>query len=55
MKDNGEDHFKFVHHNFSANDINEDKLEYTKFGKIGSNNWVCLSHSNYVQRAHQWT
>ena len=28
MKDNGEKHFEFVHHNLSLDDMNEDKLEY---------------------------
>lgn len=40
MKDDGKDHFEFVYHDLSANDMNEDKLEYTKCGRIGLNNWV---------------
>lgn len=35
MKDNKEDHFEFVHHNVFANGLNEGKMEYTKFGKVG--------------------
>lgn len=45
MKDNGEDHFDFVHHNVSACKMNVGKLECTKFGKVGLNNHVSLSHS----------
>ena len=45
MKDNGEDHFDFVHRNVSAGDMNEGKLECTKFEKVGLNNHVSLSHS----------
>ena len=40
MKDNGEKHFDFVHHNVSAHDMNEGKIEYAKFGKVGFNNYV---------------
>jgi hypothetical protein len=53
MKNNREKHFEYVHHNV-ANDMN-GKMEYTKFGKVGLNNRVSLSHSNVLQRAHQWT
>ena len=35
MNDNVEYHFKFVHHNITADDMNECKLEYVKFGKVG--------------------
>lgn len=45
MKENGEDHFDFVHHNVSACKMNVGKLECTKFGKVGLNNHVSLSHS----------
>jgi hypothetical protein len=55
MKVNGEKHFEFVHHDVSAHDMNEGKMEYAKFGKVGFNNYVNLSHSNILQRAHQWT
>lgn len=34
--------------------MNEGKLECAKFGKVGLNNCVSLSHSNILQRAHQW-
>jgi hypothetical protein len=54
MKDNGEKHFEFVHHNVSMDDMNDGKLEYTKFGKVNLNNCVSLSHSKILQRAHQW-
>ena len=54
IKDNGKEHFKFIHHNVFAQDMNDGKLEYAKFGKIGLNNSVCPSHSNTLQRAHQW-
>lgn len=46
MKDNGEGHYEFVHHNVSANDMSEGKLEYAKFKKVGLNNRASLSHSN---------
>ena len=35
MKDNGEEHFEFVHYNASMEDMNEGKLEYVKCGKVG--------------------
>lgn len=54
MEDNGEEQFEFVHHNLTMKDMNDGKLEYVKFRKIGLNNRVCLSHSNILQRAHQW-
>lgn len=53
MKDDGKDHFEFVYHDLSANDMNEDKLEYTKCGRIGLNIWVSLFHINILQRAYQ--
>ena len=53
--DNGEEHFECVHHNISADDMYEGKLEDLKFGKVGLNNRVSLSHSYSLQRAHQWT
>lgn len=34
VKDNGEEHFEFVHHNVSIDDMNEGKMEYAKFGKL---------------------
>ena len=34
MKDNGEEHFEYVHHNISSKDMNEDKLEYAKFRMV---------------------
>lgn len=40
MKDNGEDRFKFVHHNVSACDMNEGKLECANVGE----NWLEQSH-----------
>lgn len=48
MKDNGEEHFEFVHCNVSAEDMNDGKMEYTNFGKVGLNNCVILSHSNIL-------
>ena len=35
VKDSGEEHSKFVHHNVSAHDMNEGKMEYAKFNKVG--------------------
>lgn len=52
MKDNWEEHFEYVHHNISLDDMNEEKLECAKFRKIGLNNYVrqlCL-HNNILQR-----
>ena len=46
MKDNGEEHFEFVHHNVLLEDMNDNKMEYEKFGKMGLNNRVSLSQSN---------
>lgn len=56
MKNNEEMHFEFVHHNVSANEMNNGKMEYTKFGKVGLNNHdhVNLPHSTVLQKAHQW-
>lgn len=45
-KGNMEEHFEFVHHNVYVDDINEGKMEYVKFMKVGLNNCVSLSHSN---------
>lgn len=53
MKDNGEEHFEFVHHNVLVSDMNHGIMEYKKFGKVGLNNRVSLLHSNFLQRAHQ--
>lgn len=41
-KDNGEDHFEFVHHNVFAEDMNEMKMKYAKFGNVRLNNCVSL-------------
>ena len=41
--------FEFVHHNVSVDDMNDKKLEYAKFGKVGLNNHTSLSHSNILQ------
>lgn len=54
MKDNGEEHFEFVHHNVSAEDMNDSKMEYVKLGKASLNNHVSFSYSNILQMAHQW-
>lgn len=53
MQDNGEGHFEFVHH-MSAEDMNDRKMEYVKFGKVGLSNYMSLSYSNILQRAHKW-
>lgn len=53
IKVNGEEHFKFLHHNVSAHDMNEGKMKYAKFVKVRLNNCMGLSHSNVLQRAHQ--
>lgn len=55
MQDKGEEHFKIVNHNVSTNDANEGKMQYAKYGKVGLNNSVCLSHSNILQMAYQQT
>ena len=55
MKDNGEAHFEFVHHNILADDMSDGKMEYENFGKVGLNNHMSPSHSNILQRAHQWS
>lgn len=54
MKDNGQDHFEFVHYNVFAEDRSEGKMKYTKFGKVGLKKCVSLSHNNILQCAHQW-
>ena len=33
MKDKGEKHFEFAHHNVSAHDMNEGKMEYAKLAR----------------------
>lgn len=49
-------YFEFVHNNVSVEDMNDGKMEYAKFKKVRriGNNYVSLSHSNVLQRAHQW-
>jgi hypothetical protein len=54
MKDNMKEHFEYVHHNVSADDMSEGKMAYANFGKVGPNNHVSLSHSNILQKVHQW-
>lgn len=54
MKDNEEEHFEFVHHNVSAVDMNEGKMEHAKFRKVGFNNHASISNSNILQRVRQW-
>ena len=34
MKDNDKEHFEFVHYNVSADDMNNGKMEYVKFGRL---------------------
>lgn len=34
--------------------MNEGKLGYVKFGKVGANNCMNLSHCNILPRAYQW-
>ena len=50
MNDNGEECFEFVHHNVSSNNMNEGKTKCAKFGRVGSQNRVVLSHSNIMHR-----
>ena len=54
VEDNGDEHFEFVHHNVLAVVMNTEEMESIKFGKVGWNNCVSLSHSNKFQRSHQW-
>ena len=54
MNDNGNDHFEFVHHNNCADDMNKEKMEEAKFGTVGLENCVILTHINILQRPHQW-
>ena len=54
MKDNGEEHFEFVHHNIFSYDMYEGKSEYAKFGRFGLNNCVNLSHSKHIAKGSQW-
>lgn len=44
------EHFEFVHHNVSADDMNEGKLEYAKVGKVDLNNCVGLSHGSIIAK-----
>jgi hypothetical protein len=53
MKDNRGKHFEFAHHDVIADDTNEGKMKYAKFGKVGLNNHVSLLHNNVLQSAHQ--
>lgn len=48
------EHVEFVHPNVSAEDMNEGKMEYAKFGKVGMNNHMSLSPSYILQRAQKW-
>jgi hypothetical protein len=38
MKDNGHNRYEFVPHKVSADDMNEGKMEYAKFSKMGLEN-----------------
>ena len=42
IKDNGKDHIEFVQHNVFADDMNELKMKYMNFGKVGLKNGVRL-------------
>ena len=42
-----------MHQNVSVDDMNEGKIEYAKFGKVGLNNCVSSPHHNILQRVHQ--
>ena len=44
MKESGQENFEFVHHIVSTEDMNEGKLEYKKFRKVGLKQ-VCESLS----------
>jgi hypothetical protein len=52
MRDNDEEHFEFVYHNAIAEDLNNAKLEYAKFGKMHLKNMVSLPHTKNSRRAH---
>jgi hypothetical protein len=43
-----------LHYNISSENMNKEKMEYAKFGKVGLKSHVNLLHSNVLQRAHQW-
>lgn len=43
-----------VHHIVLVKDMNNGKLEYVKFGKVGLNNCASPLDSNIFQKAHQW-
>lgn len=45
--------FWVVHHDVSANYMNEGKMEFAKFGHVRLKNCMSLSLSN-VLTAHQW-
>lgn len=40
MKNNGEEHYEFVQCNVSVDVVNDNKMEYAKFAKLGLNNHV---------------
>lgn len=52
MKGNEHGRFEFVHYNMYADDTNEWKMDYAKFGKVGLKNRVNLSNNNILQHAH---
>lgn len=54
MKDNGKQHYEFVHHNVLVDDMHDGGMEFAKFGKVSLNNCASFSYSNILQRAHQW-
>ena len=43
-----------MHQNASVDDMNEGKINYAKFGKVGLNNHVSFSHHNILHMVHQW-
>ena len=53
-KDNGEEHFEFLHRNVLAVDVNDNQMQHTKFNKVGLSNRVILSRSSILQGPHQW-
>jgi hypothetical protein len=43
LKDNCKEYFEFVHHSVSTEDVNDGKMKYDQFKKVGLNNCVSLS------------
>lgn len=50
MKKNGEEHLEFVHLHVLVEDMNDDKMEYAKFGKVDLKACVLFSSQHLAMQ-----